>query len=113
MKKTINLLLGEFESSCYATPQFKAFTSVFKSEFKKELKTIKAENIVFSVGHFYLSGFFTVGELIYYFDIGDVRMTQRTVLIRVAKDYKDYSGGSNHYFEIKQNMFEDKKLPVR
>jgi len=36
------------------------FYRTFKSEFRKELKSIGATNIVFSRGHFYVSGFFTL-----------------------------------------------------
>jgi hypothetical protein len=113
MKKTRQLLEGGFESSSTKTPEFKAFAKVFKKEFTQELKTINCTNIKFSVGHFYISGFFTdeTTQQAYYFSIPDVRelsygifhnpnSSMNMLLYRTAKDYKDYTGGMNRYARI-------------
>jgi hypothetical protein len=103
MKKTIQLLKQGFESSSGLTLEFRTFYLTFKKEFTKELKTIGATNIVFSRGHFYISGFFTVDGQAYYFNLGDVRGSEYrmpNLMYRTAKDYKDYKGGSNRWVDI-------------
>ena len=69
MNKSIELIKKGFESSSETTPEFLEFYRTFKSEFRKELKSIGATNIVFSRGHFYVSGFFTLNGQGWYFSI--------------------------------------------
>ena len=113
MKETVKLLEAGFESSSGKTPEFMAFTKVFKKEFTSELKSIAATDIIFSIGHFYISGFFTVNGQPYYFSSPDVRDMNyslginRQLLYRTAKDYKDYSGGVNRYAKIRFDMSAD------
>ena len=110
MKHTVSLLERGFESSSVKTPEFKAFARIFKKEFTSELKSIGATDIVFSVGHFYISGFFTIGTQAWYFSIPDVRGSEHKMpqlLYRIAKDYKDYTGGINHYADIRFDMAAD------
>lgn len=121
MKKSRGMLLDGFESSSGLTPEFAQFYRTFKSEFTKELKSIRATNIVFSRGHFYVSGFFTVDDQAYYFSLSDVRgmdysllwnpdncMSQ--LLYRTAKNYKDYTGGMNQYVKIGEGMAQEMRL---
>jgi hypothetical protein len=98
-----------FGSDSYNTPEFNEFFELFKRSFGKELKKIGATDFVFSKGHFYLSGFFTVNEQPYYFSISDVRdgCLQPKLLVRTAKDYKDYTGGGNMYVIIQSGMYKD------
>lgn len=111
MKKSLELLNVEFESSSRETPQFKFFYTTFKREFTKELKQMGATDIKFSKGHFYLSGFFTSqsGQP-YYFSLSDLRGSVRKLLYRTAKDYKDYRGGSNMYVPIETGMFNNMEV---
>jgi len=96
-----------FESSSTTTPQWTQFYNKFKSEFSKELKSIGATNIVFSKGHFCISGFFTSKDnRICYFSLGDVRGSQENLMYRSAQSYKDYSGGSNQWVRIAKGMGE-------
>ena len=119
MKETVKLLENGFESSSGKTPEFQAFTRVFKKEFTKELKSIGATDIKFNIGHFYISGFFTTlsGQAIY-FSLPDVRdfnyclatnpdscMCQ--LLYRTANDYKDFTGGMNRYARVRFDMITD------
>ena len=109
MKKTIELLKQGFESSTGTTPEFRTFYSTFKKEFTKELKSIGATEIVFSKGHFYISGFFTVDNQAYYFNLGDVRGSEYrmpNLMYRTAEHYKDYTGGSNRWVDIETGMSE-------
>ncbi len=115
MRKSIKMLRQGFESSCYTTPEFAQFFRTFKSEFTKELKSQGATNIVFSRGHFYLSGFCTINNQAWYFSLSDVRGMEHCLnqscmgklLYRTARDYKDYTGGQNRYATIREGMGED------
>ncbi len=111
MKNTAEKLrLGNFESSSVKTEEFLSFSKLFKKEFKKEMQTVNVSDITFSVGHFYISGFFTKEEKTYYFSISDVRCPQYKMLYRTAKDKKDYTGGSNQYVNIEEGM--SKKMNI-
>lgn len=95
-------------------PEFKAFKKLFKKGLTIELKKTLATNIVFSYGHYYISGFFTIGEQPYYFSLSDVRhgfVFSRNgapeIMYRTAKDYKDFTGGHNQNIELKEDMFLD------
>lgn len=118
MKKSIALLMKGFESSSTKTPEFKSFCRTFKSEFTKELQSIGATDIVFTFGHFYISGFFTIGEQKWYFSLSDVRgmdyslikypdSCQSKLMYREVKDYKDYTGKQNRYAKIETGMAEE------
>ena len=81
-------------------------SSAFKTFFRKEEKRISdiltkkgCTNIEMNYGFYYFSGFFTspTGQ-VYYLSCSDVRhFGYERLLIRTAKDYKDYTGGSNQY----------------
>lgn len=115
MKKSLRLLRRGFESSSTKTPEFISFCRTFKSEFTKELQSIGATNIVFNNGHFYISGFFTLGSQAWYFSLSDVRGMEYCLnqscmgklLYRTAKDYRDFTGGMNRYATIEPGMAEN------
>lgn len=120
MKEIIKLLNGGFESSCSKTPEFTSFARKFKNALKKELATINATITAYNVGHFYVSGFFRIGENCFYFSISDVRgmmpipFCDLPMLYRTAKNEKDYTGGSNNYVEIADGMAHQMKIfPVQ
>lgn len=105
MRNIYYLLAGTyFESSSYHTQQFTDFYTKFCSSIKRELKKIKATDIQLSKGHFYISGFFKVGEQCFYISLSDVRGNDTNLLIRTAKHYKDYTGGGNYYVSIDTGM---------
>jgi hypothetical protein len=117
MKRTMGLLSKPFESSSGKTPQFLEFARVFRTEFKKALSLRGATNIVVSVGHFYICGFFTSASgQVFYFSIPDVRSYQSggghfsSLLYRTAKDYRDFTGGHNQYVPIDEHMV--KKMDI-
>jgi len=109
------MLQHGFESSSTLTPEFSQFYRTFKSEFTKELESQGATNIVFSRGHFYVSGFCTINGQAWYFSISDVRGMEYCLnqscmgklLYRTAKNYKDFTGGQNRYATIREGMGED------
>ena len=111
MKKTLSLLSQGFESSSYKTEEFKAFYRTFKSELTKELKSIGATDIRFSIGHFDVNGFFTSPNgQIYYFSLSDVRgmefmnSDRIRLMYRTAKHHTDWTGGGNQWVKIESGM---------
>ena len=122
MKNTITLLLAGFESNSGTTQAFLNFFRTFKREFSKELRSIGATNVQFSIGHFYVSGFFTsVSGQVYYFSLSDVRGMEFSLrnnpdscgsqlMYRTAQDYKDYSGGGNQWISFKSGMAKEMSI---
>ena len=79
-----------------------------KSTVKKALKNAGFEDIKISNGHYYFSGFATKNEKVIYFSISDVRhFPEDKVLIRTAKDYKDFTGGGNNYAQLENDSIID------
>jgi hypothetical protein len=79
--------------------------SVEKSIVRRALKQADFTDIKFSNGHYCFSGFATKNNKVIYFSISDVRHFPPTgggadLLIRTAKDYKDYTGGVNNYSSL-------------
>lgn len=105
MKQTLALLKKGFESSSFKTPEFLAFARTFKKELSAILKAKGCTNLVFSNGHFYISGFLTAPSgQIYYFSLSDVRGMEYVetpiLMYRTAASYSDYTGGSNQWVNI-------------
>jgi len=78
--------------------------SAEKTIVRKALKEADFTDIEFLNGHYYFSGFATKNNKAIYFSIPDVRYgwssDGNNLLIRTAKDYKDYTGGSNNYSSL-------------
>ena len=98
LEKVFYLLGFEFVSSCERTPQYREFHRVFKRDFTKFLKEHGCHTIEISKpNHFDVTGFFTDKKgQIWYFSFGDLRWSKGSMLIRTAKGYKDYTGGTNN-----------------
>lgn len=104
MKKAIKATQADFESSSSHTPEYLSWHRLFKREFSAFLTGKGASNIVVGKpNHFDMSGFFTLGNTIWYFSISDLRGFKDTMLLRTAKHYKDYSGGRNQYVCLKHD----------
>ena len=105
--KVIYLLNCEFESSSQRTPEYLRAHRTFKREFSKILKPICKEILISKPNHFDISGFFKLNDdRIYYFSIGDLR-NDKTFLIRIAKDFKDYTGGSNNFLSLDESFINN------
>lgn len=81
---------------------FKDFFRREKNRLSKILKEKGCTNIELNYGFYYFSGFFTSpsGQA-YYLSCSDVRhFGYNQLLIRTAKDYNDFTGGSNQYCNI-------------
>ena len=101
----MRILANGLESSTVKTPEFKAFARTFKREFSKELEKVGAKLERYTVGHFFVSGFFTnIHGKIFYFSVEDVRDRNVSMLYRTAKDFGDFSGGLNQWSEIYPDM---------
>lgn len=91
---------NDFVSSSVKTDEFKSFSRDF---IKKVKKTLGNEYVVnLSPGHFYVSGFITKdGDKFVYLSISDVRHFKdewlNHILVRSAKNDRDYTGGANGY----------------
>lgn len=108
MKATLIALQQTFESSSTRTPEYLAFHRLFKREFTKLLTDLGCSAITFGKpNHFDVSGFFTdPAYQAWYFSLSDLRWSKDKLLIRTAKDYKDYSGGSNQYIVMQEGGAE-------
>jgi len=108
----------EFESSSSKTPEFKQFARDFFSDLKKLCEGY--EIVSKNVGHFYVSGFLKKDDKFVYFSASDVRHFPNEwfnrVLIRTAKNEKDYTGGNNTYTKFKDiknsvdNLLQNSKV---
>ena len=72
---------------------------------RRALKEADFTDIKFLNGHYYFSGFATKNNKVIYFSISDIRHFPPTgggadLLIRTAKDYKDFTGGYNNYSSL-------------
>lgn len=89
----------------YQSDDFKNFSRLYKNMLKKMCKANGWELVNFNTGHYYCSWFVKNSEWKFvYCSFSDVRhFTKdwyRNILHRVAKNEKDYTGGSNWYTEL-------------
>ena len=102
MKKAITETQKDFENSSSRIPEYLAWYRLFKREFTAFLKERGITEISFGKpNHFDMSGFFRKENQAYYFSIGDLRGFKDDMLIRTAKDFKDYTGGTNQSILLK------------
>jgi len=94
------------------TAEFKSFARKFNNRLKKQFSSIGGRDYKGSVGHFYISGFVDVQGETYYFSISDVRNgfgANTDILVRTAKDRKDFTGGANHFIPMDNNFAKNFK----
>ena len=103
----------DFESSIGDTDQQRTFRRLFQADMRKILKG-KITRIELNKNHFEMYGFFetTTGK-IFYINTGDLRWSakQMGMLIRTAKDFRDFTGGSNMTVMYDEN-FADSLLKI-
>jgi hypothetical protein len=102
MKKAIQALQQEFESSCSRTPEYLAWHRLFKREFTALLQSLGCQEIAIGKpNHFDMSGFFrTKDGQAWWFRIEDLRWSKDNMLVRTAQDFRDYTGGRNQYARL-------------
>jgi hypothetical protein len=82
---------------------FKKFFRTEKSRLTKIFKAKGCTDIQMNYGFYYFSGFLTAPSgQVYYFSCFDVRDSYTQLLIRRAKDYKDFTGGSNNFINVNE-----------
>lgn len=99
-----------------STKESSKYYSSQKKSIKKILKNLGATEIKISNGYYYFSGFATFGEKIIYFSISDVRNNFKVnidIMIRTAKDYKDYTGGINNHCNLEDYDVENTLRKMR
>lgn len=105
----------EFESSTRTTPQFDRFFQMAKKWWEYFVKAHGYSDLELSKGHFYFSGFFTddTGQ-VWYINSGDVRYKiSKSLLIRTAKSYHDFTGGYNQLVPYgDQNLFAERLVQL-
>lgn len=106
---------AQFGSGTRTTPEFDSFFRKTRNDFNKSLADV-AERIEMKKGHFYFYGFLTRksdGQAIY-FSISDVRFFPGDkMLVRTAKDYRDFTGGHNEYVSINDSFEANLKQAIR
>lgn len=109
MKDVLKRLKAGIENEGGSTSEdFKSFARLFKNRLNKEILKVGGTNHEQSTGHYDLYGFFDVNNQSYYYSISDVRYcTVNSILIRTAQNHKDFTGGSNHYIPLGENMLVD------
>ena len=113
MNKIITELNQEFQSSCCKTQQYLSYHRMFKREFKKLLSPYCDEIEISKPNHFDISGFFRLKDnRIFYISISDLRWSKDSMLVRTAKDFKDYSGGSNRFVKLNDDFERNFKSEI-
>ena len=96
MKKALLATQCHFETSCGRTPEYLSWHRLFKREFTKLLQSKGARSIAIGKpNHFDMTGFFLVDNQVWYFSVSDLRWFKEAMLIRTARDFRDYTGGPN------------------
>lgn len=117
MKQFVQALRNpaQFGSGTRTTPEFDSFVRKTRNDFKKSLGDI-AEKIEINKGHFYFSGFLTRksdGQVLY-FSISDVRFFPGDkMLVRTAKHYKDFTGGTNYMVPLDEDFEDNLRKTIR
>lgn len=96
-----------FESSSRTTRKYTSFQTKYINVLKDMAERLNSELTVLK-GHFEFSAFFENKEtgVVIYISIPDVRYTHKgwmdKVLVRTAKDTKDYRGGQNNWTTLRE-----------
>ena len=98
-----------FESSSGVTQEQVAFWNAFRSDMKRILKG-KIKRLKLEKNHFEMFGFFEANTgVIWYISTGDLRWAAKKygMLIRTAKDFKDFTGGPNYTIMFDEHFEEN------
>lgn len=92
--------------------EFKSFFRKEKNRLKKILEARGCTKVELDYGFYYFSGFFTAPSgQIYYLSCSDVRhFGYDKLLIRTAKHYKDWTGGSNQFCGVDAESLKSFRL---
>lgn len=101
LKKYLNY---EFSTGCYTGEDYKQFERKYINYLKSLCNENGWEFVRALKNHYEFSAFFKANGQYVYFSIDDVRYWNNewynNILIRTAKDDKDYTGGYNNYTSL-------------
>lgn len=87
------------------SPQFKRYARKKAKLMDESFRALGGEVTDFNIGFYYWSGFGLVNGQYYYFSVSDCRsFSPDKLLIRTARDNKDYTGGTNHYLDLQKSL---------
>lgn len=96
----------EFSNGPTKWPDFLEFSKEFKQLLTQITKELEATLLMGSPGHYYLSWFVEKMGKYVYGNTSDVRHFSNhrrdNILVRTAKDEKDFMGGQNQYTTIRE-----------
>ena len=105
MNKVLEMIQNGLVSSSGKTEELKTLSRLFKKELTKELTMIGATLTKYTLGHFYITGFFRLHGICYYFSVEDLRSENLEVMMwRKAKDENDYLGEGNRRVYLADGM---------
>ena len=104
----------DFGSGTRNTPDFVIFMRTVHGDFEKMKNAGIITDYKVKTGHFYFYVFITANDenkSVYYLSSPDTRGIfdggKYMMLIRRAKDYKDYTGGSNNYIALGDTFLDE------
>ena len=104
---------------CKPGKDFSNFSRNLKAELTAQIREKGCELVSYNKGYFYISGFVynCLTEKYMYFSVGDVRYEKNwknRILVREAKNEKDYTGGVNQWTSLENfGLAVEKILCVR
>lgn len=105
MKKAFSAIKETYQTASSRTPEYLACHRTFKREFTKFLQGKSASSIqINKPNHFDLSGYFVIAGQTWYFRIEDLRWSKDNMLIRTAKDSRDFIGGANQFIPLSEKL---------
>lgn len=79
----------------------RSFERILGNELRALFISIRAVNVKLRASIYGSRGFFTLNGQMYYFSVSDLRhFPKDNILIRTARDYQDFTGGSNQYITL-------------
>lgn len=107
----------EFSSGSYTGEDYKTFERKYINYLKSLCKDNGCELVKVNKNHYEFSAFFLCEDRYIYISISDVRSCKNEwynhILIRTAKNEKDYTGGPNHYCSLPNLIAELNSLIKR
>lgn len=113
--KKIDKLIKDYDGYVFSSggstgTDYKSFQTKYKNILKEIASNIGGELVSFNKNHYEFSAFVEKSGKFAYISISDVRHFSNEwsnrILVRTAKDKKDFSGGMNQYAKLRE--LEDK-----
>ena len=106
LKDLKKYLTYTFSTGCYTGDDYKSFERKYKNYLKSVCNDNGWELVKFSPNHYEFTCFIKKEDKYIYFSISDVRYFKNqwysNILVRTAKDDRDYTGGSNQHTSLEE-----------